>query len=129
MTFTPLLSEQPQPLHTCSWEAFDGLIHTLGLRILEDRRPDLIVGLQRGGLIPAVMLAHHLDLPLLLALQVRSTASDAIYAQKREPMIEVYERLSTLGGRDVLVADDVAGSGATMREVRRLLEEYHPARM
>ena len=27
-------------------------------------RPDYIVGLKRGGLVPAVMLSHYLDIPL-----------------------------------------------------------------
>ncbi|HLZ62142.1 MAG TPA: phosphoribosyltransferase family protein [Ktedonosporobacter sp.] len=116
-------------LFSCSWEQFDRLIQTLVPAILADGRPDLIVGIQRGGLIPSVLLAHQFDLPLLLALPVRCTASDDAYASKRKPVIEGSERLATLTRRNVLVVDDVAGSGATMREVVRLLQEYHPARI
>ena len=31
-------------------------------------RPDYIVGLTRGGLIPAVMMSHTLDIPMHLSL-------------------------------------------------------------
>lgn len=73
---------------------------------------DYIVGIARGGLIPAVMLSHHFDVPLR-----------TLHWQTRDGMRVSDMTLPNLiqeGGR-VLIVDDFIDSGRTMRE---LLEDW-----
>lgn len=44
-------------IHTLSWSECDDLTTILVQKIQAGEVPDVIVGLQRGGLIPAVMLS------------------------------------------------------------------------
>jgi hypoxanthine phosphoribosyltransferase len=49
-----------------SWDDIDALVNVLTIEII-NKHPqiDSIAGLPRGGLIPAVMLSHKLNLPLV----------------------------------------------------------------
>jgi hypoxanthine phosphoribosyltransferase len=116
-------------LWVVSWEEIDRLTHALTAQVLAHGRPEVIIGLQRGGLIPAVMLSHLLDLQSLLALPVTRTGSDALYASKHPPLIEQQQLLTSVIGKDVLVVDDVAGTGESMKAVLRLLPSFAPSRI
>jgi hypoxanthine phosphoribosyltransferase len=49
-----------------SWDEIDTLVDTLANKIVKTIPPvDSIMGLPRGGLIPAVMISHKLNLPLV----------------------------------------------------------------
>ena len=49
-----------------SWDDINSLVDTLTNKIIKTIPPvDSIMGLPRGGLIPAVMLSHRLGLPLV----------------------------------------------------------------
>ena len=56
-----------------SWEQVDRWCNRIALDILKtDWRPDYIVGLTRGGLVPAVRISHLLDIPMhTLKVQLR----------------------------------------------------------
>ena len=82
-----------------SWEEIDTLVDSLSAQIILDckkngttpkERYKGIYALQRGGLIPGVMLSHRLDIPmidrlqsyygrefLIIALKARTTKKDA----------------------------------------------------
>ena len=111
------------------WEEFERLTDLLAQRIQADRCPDIIVGLQRGGLIPAVMLSHQLGTQLFLSLPVKSTSSDVVYASKRPPVIIANDLFAQIAGKDTVVVDDVVGSGDTLRGVLHTLHRYAPAQI
>ncbi|MEO6890600.1 MAG: phosphoribosyltransferase family protein [Ktedonobacteraceae bacterium] len=112
------------------WHDFDALTDTLAGKITADRLPDMLVGLGRGGLIPAVALSHRLGVRSLLPFTVQRTTSDAIDAEKHAPCIgSPLQHLSVLSGRDVLVVDDIAGSGETLQTVLHALTDYAPSRV
>ena len=47
------------------WSTIEFLVDQLAMQIRKsDKQYDAIVGIQRGGLIPAVMLSHRLNLPM-----------------------------------------------------------------
>jgi hypoxanthine phosphoribosyltransferase len=53
--------------------------------VLSGWRPDYIVGLTRGGLVPAVMISHYLNVPM--------------YRTKREPERQRYgSRIKSMDG-------------------------------
>lgn len=71
-------------------------------------RPDHIVGIPRGGLVPAVYLSHRTGIPLLAI----------------DPGADVSTLARIAGeGRRVLLIDDVNDSGLTIATLRRRLAE------
>lgn len=86
-------------------------------------KPDYIVGLTRGGLIPAVYLSHYLDVPMYtLSVSLRDNnengpesnlwmAEDAYgYGGQFEdtPVFDEYKQ------KKILIVDDINDSGATL---------------
>jgi len=112
-----------------SWHDIDGIVDTLARLIAADGIPDVIVGIQRGGLVPAVLLSHTLSVRALVPLDIRRTLGDEADAQKTEPVLGPPPDLAIVGGRDVIVVDDVMGSGATLRAGLLLLQAGRPLRM
>jgi len=50
---------------TISWAEYQGLVGKLARDILiSGWKPDYIIGITRGGCLPAVMLSHYLDVPM-----------------------------------------------------------------
>ena len=67
-------------------------------------RPDYIVGLARGGLIPAVKLSHYLDIPIWSL-------------NKEESNLWIPE--DALEGKKILVIDDINDTGLTIRNLKK----------
>lgn len=73
--------------------------------------PDMLVGVGRGGLVPAVYLSHRLNLPML-SIDYSSASADAALA-------DVAAR--SAAGTRLLIVDDINDSGGTIAALRRLL--------
>ncbi len=75
---------------------------------------DYIVGIARGGLIPAVLLSHRLDVPM------RSVSWSTFHKeQMREHALDIAEDIQE--GKRVLLVDDILDSGRTIQE---LMEDW-----
>ena len=103
---------------------------------LTNWKPDYIVGITRGGLIPAVMISHYFDVPcetLKISLRDGSScesnlwmAEDALGYPKQERIVEddqdVGAVLDAASGlfelsenfKNILIVDDINDSGATL---------------
>lgn len=99
-------------------------------------RPDYVVGLTRGGLVPAVMISHYLDVPCeTLKVSLRNgdqcesnlwMAEDALGNPDAERFIENAEDIGSIldaAGdlleqgdtfKNILIVDDINDSGATV---------------
>lgn len=67
-------------------------------------RPDYIVGISRGGLVPAVKLSHYFDVPM--------------YAlNKEESNLWIPE--DALDGKNILIIDDINDTGKTIRKLKK----------
>lgn len=66
-------------------------------------RPDYIVGLARGGLIPAIKLSHYLNIPM--------------YALNKEES-NFWMAEDALEGTHILVIDDINDTGATIKALK-----------
>ena len=72
---------------------------------------DLVVGISRGGVIPAALAAQRLSCDLrVMAVRFRD---DAHRPERAEPLVT--PPAFDVGGRRVLLVDDVARTGATLR--------------
>lgn len=94
--------------------------NTISARLRELKLPevDAVVGIARGGIVPATMVAHQLGLPLvLLRLNYRD---DDNKPRRAEPeLLEPFLLNPAL--KRVLLVDDVSVSGATMNKAKGLL--------
>lgn len=85
--------------------------------------PDYILGIARGGLVPAVYLSHRLKLPML---SVRISLRDHSHTDDLEVVANKLRQ-----GKRILVIDDICDSGDTLRLIQDLLldmvEEGEPA--
>lgn len=69
-----------------------------------------IVGVARGGLIPAVYLSHHLNIPM------RSVSWSTFHPdQMREHALDIADDIEN--GKRILLVDDILDSGQTMKEL------------
>lgn len=81
-----------------SWSEIDKLLDDIQRQIKESgEKFEMIAGVTRGGLVPAVMLSHRLDLPMMAI-----TTEDAILpislAKKTLIVDEIYDTGKTIKG-------------------------------
>lgn len=113
-----------------TWSDIKIITKDLAELVATDGPPQVIVGIARGGLIPTVMIAHVFGVRDLRTLTTTHTVSDAVNAAKTpEPLVAHPGSLGDLVGRDVLVVDDIAGTGDTLTTARALLVERNPSRV
>ncbi len=103
------------PAEVLSWAEFTAITDHLAQAIRADGRPDVMVGILRGGIIPAVRLSHVLGLRDVRALDVTHTTADGVNAAKTpRPALRNSSSIGEVAGLDVLLVDDVAGTGETI---------------
>lgn len=78
-------------------------------------RPDFLVGIGRGGLVPAAYLSHRLGIAML---SVDISSGVAGFAE--ELVVKLGAKLRD--GRRILVVDDINDSGSTLASLREVLE-------
>lgn len=105
-----------------SWEQIYELLLNLANRIRKANfRPDVIVGISRGGWPPARIMSDLLENPELAS--VKAEFYLGVAETKGEPMITQPVSVSVMG-KKVLVVDDVADTGKSLRLVRSHLREH-----
>ena len=78
----------------------------------DNYRPDYIVGITRGGLWPAIMLSHYLDIPMH-TLDVRLRDAD------HGPEHNAWMPEDAFSGKKILVVDDINDTGATFNWIQK----------
>ena len=107
-----------------TWEGFGDASRELAQTIADDGfDPEVIIAIARGGLVAAGALSYALGVKLSDAINVEfytdvhETLPDPILL---EPLLDV----ESISNRKLLVVDDVADSGRTLRLVLDILAEH-----
>ena len=102
-----------------TWEGFGGATRELARAIFRrGYRPDVVVAIARGGLLPAGAIAYALGVKSCGSLNVVFYADIAHATPQQLPRPEVLPPLldtDSLQGKRVLLVDDVVDSGRTMQ--------------
>jgi uncharacterized protein len=94
------------------WNQIERWTQRIALDILKtDWRPDYIVGLTRGGLIPGVLLSHALGIPMhTLKVQLRDNEQDT--------ETNCWMPEDVVDGKRILIVDDINDTGDTLAWIR-----------
>jgi xanthine phosphoribosyltransferase len=98
------------------YERFLEEVETLAQAIEADPwTPDVLVGIGRGGLVPAAYLSHRMGIQML---SVDHSSGEAGFAD------ELLDKLAAKigNGRRVLIVDDINDSGGTIQYLRAAIE-------
>lgn len=87
-------------------------VNKISFQMFKDNwRPDYIVGLTRGGLIPAVMMSHTLDIPMhTLEVKLRDYENTESNLWMAEDAFGYNSDLC----KQILIIDDINDTGATL---------------
>jgi hypothetical protein len=104
-----------------TWEKIYELLLNLASKIRKaDFKPDVIVGISRGGWPPARIMSDLLENPELA--NVKAEFYLGVAKTKSEPVITQPVSVS-VHGKKILIVDDVADTGKSLRLVRAHLKE------
>ncbi|WP_433060225.1 phosphoribosyltransferase [Dactylosporangium sp. CS-033363] len=109
--------EQPER-EVLDWQTFGSAARELAQSIADDGfRPDLVLSVARGGLLVAGALSYALDVKSIHMLNVLYYTG--IDQRLDAPLIlDPKPDLADLAAARILIADDVADTGATLETVR-----------
>ena len=95
-----------------TFDQFKGLVGDLCRQLANDNwRPDYIVGISRGGLMPAVMISHYFDIPMRpLQVSLRDHGECVSDLGMAEDAFE---------GKKILIVDDINDQGSTINWIKQ----------
>ncbi|MCL5114568.1 MAG: hypothetical protein M1604_02175 [Patescibacteria group bacterium] len=105
-----------------SWEEIEKMADDLAERIKNSGfKPDYLVGITTGGLVPLGLLAKRLDFESILT--VSTTSYDDGHNQKELKVTYLPE--VDLKGKKILLIDEIADSGATLEKLREIFMDRY----
>ena len=109
-----------------SWDQFHRDARALAWRLAAARRFSGMAAITRGGLVPAAIIARELDMRVIETICVASYAHEKIQGEMKI-LKSVLPETARGGGKGLLVVDDLADTGATVKIVRAILPKAHVA--
>lgn len=100
------------------WNEFYAICKGLALAVAPSQ-PEVVVGIIKGGLYAATLLAHFLRVDIV-PVSVTRRVDDRVVAD--DPFWRIRPDGALLEGKRVLVVDEIAGSGKTVGLVRAEVE-------
>ena len=109
-----------------SWDQFHRDARALAWRLSANGPFSAMVAVTRGGLVPAAIVARELNMRIIDTFCVQSYVGETAQGEIKV-LKEVSPAIGRGEGRGLLVVDDLADTGATVRAVRALLPHAHIA--
>ena len=104
------------------WAVFGELCRALALKVARDYEPEIILGIERAGVIPAAVIASILDVDFY-SFKIGRRGDDEQVRQRPEVFSAVPPAVE---GRRVLIVDEVTTSGDTLRLALAAVRGAHP---
>lgn len=118
---TQAASAQAADRENLTWQGFGDACRQIAEQIADSGwMPDLIVAIARGGMLPAGAISYALGVKANGAINVEFYTG--VGKTMLEPeILEPYMDISSLEGKRVLIVDDVADSGKTLKLIMDLI--------
>ena len=118
------MSENKLKDRVLNWEDVDMIMASMAHEVRRLHLPqfEAVIGIARGGLVPATILSHKLNLPLIpMTIQLRDGKGPHC-----DPLAEIARVAARLDPRKrVLIVDDINDSGKTLQ----LIQDNWPKNM
>lgn len=109
-----------------SWTDIENWCSSIRDKVVDEFTPDVIIGLSRGGLVPARMLSDSLWIKDLLSIK---TEHWGITATKSGQAILNDPGKLNLKGKKVLVVDDITDTGQSMKLAFDFVKSQEPVEL
>jgi xanthine phosphoribosyltransferase len=109
-----------------SWDQFHRDARALAWRLSAVGRFAGIVAVTRGGLVPAAIVARELGMRIIETFCVASYAREKVQGEIKILKSVLPETVQG-AGEGILIVDDLADTGATLKLVRAILPKAHVA--
>jgi len=94
----------------------------LRLRMMELPETDFVIGIGSGGIVPAALVAFHLNAELrVITLNYRDVENNPCH---ENPVLLSFPDDLKLTGKKIMLVDDVSVSGKTLQSALSLLSGY-----
>lgn len=103
-----------------TWEDIEAIVDRLANEVRAGAVPQRLVAVSRGGLVPAVLIAHRLGMRHIDVVHAATTVDDRPHAAKVRVRLMVPDDTWS-SGQTALIAEDIVGSGRTLRAVSSAL--------
>lgn len=100
--------------YVLSWETLGVCLEELRQCVAREQLPTVIVGIARGGLIPATFFASAIQEARLAVMSIARNRTDEIYSARGDPELAWMSPEARFEGERVLLVDDVTSSGKTL---------------
>ncbi len=119
------MTDQPAKRFPVSWDQFHRDARALAWRLTSAGPFTGVVGITRGGLVPAAVVARELGIRVIETVSIASYD----YDKQGEAKIlkDIAPRFLENAGTGVVVVDDLVDTGTTLKLVREVMPKAHYA--
>lgn len=109
-----------------TWNEIETWCENINEKMLNDFKPEVIIGMSRGGLVPARIIADMLVLKELYAIKTEHWGLTATSDGKASLK---YGLNASIEGKKVLIVDDITDTGQSMQLAHDYAAEQKPAEL
>ncbi len=121
------MASGPSKTLTISWDQFHRDARALAGLLRAAGPFSSLVAITRGGLTPAAIIARELDLRCIETISISSYVAETVQGEGRIVKAMAPAFIAAAEGSKVLVIDDLADTGETLKIVRKILPSAHVA--